>query len=44
MTQRWGVAEAARALIVSETWSNPPGCIAAAHVQPPTSATRATAR
>ena len=42
MTQRWGVARAARALIVSAAWSNPPGCTAAAHVQPPTSATTAT--
>jgi hypothetical protein len=42
MTQRCGVAEAARALIVSDRASKPPGCRAAAHVHPPTSATTAT--
>ena len=42
MTQRCGVAVAARALIVSARASNPPDWRAAAHVQPPTSAMTAT--
>ena len=42
MIQRCGVVDAARALIDSAPESKPPGCTAAAHVHPPTSATTAT--
>ena len=42
MIHRCGVADAARALIDSTPASKPSGCAAAAHVQPPTSASTAT--
>ena len=41
MIQRCGMADAARALIDSAPESNPPGCTAAPHVQPPTRASTA---